>query len=73
MTRKNKTKIIEQVSTAVCILFIGQYIIKETGRIWGFEQIAEQIAAEFIAIGTPLEGVFLGKKWAKKDEESKNE
>ena len=71
MTRKSKTKIIEQVSVAVCVLFMGQHIIKETGRIWGFEKVAEQIASQFVAIGTQLEGVFLGKRWAKKDEENK--
>ena len=68
---KPKKKIIEQISVAVCILFIGAYIIKETGRIWGFEKPAEQIAATFVAIGTPLQGVFLGKQWHKKDEGKK--
>lgn len=68
---KPKKKIIEQISVAVCILFIGQYIIKEIGRIWGFEKPAEQIAATFVAIGTPLQGVFLGKQWYKKDEGKK--
>ena len=52
---KPKKKIIEQISVAVCVLFIGQYIIKEIGRIWGFEKPAEQIAATFVAIGTPLQ------------------
>lgn len=68
---KPKKKIIEQISVAVCMLFIGQYIIKEIGRIWGFEKPAEQIAATFVTIGTPLQGVFLGKQWHKKDEGKK--
>lgn len=68
---KPKKKIIAQVSVAVCTLMIGQYIIKELGKIWGFSEVSEQVAATFVAFATPLQGVFLGKQWLKKDEEQK--
>lgn len=70
---KPKKKILTQVSYAVSILFMGQYIIKELGRIWGFPEVGEQIAATFVTFGAPLEAVFLGKMWADKDGEVKNE
>lgn len=70
---KVKRKILDQISFAVCILFLAHTIIKEVGKIWGFAEIADQIAGTFVAFAAPIEAVFLGKRWGEKDKEVDNE
>ena len=72
-TPKVKKKILVQISWAVCILFLGSNIIEKVGSIWGFQQVAEQIAGTFVAFALPIETVFIGKMLADKDREAENE